>query len=142
MPKISNTALANTVTANDDFLITRNNVNSANSYRVKASTIATFVDSRGSANLGVVASGNVVLSINNGPIQQLTCNGTITIVSPNTDCKIELMIVNGEGANSVSFSGFQKELNGGVYANTQNNSYLVEVSRIKAISVYKLYELQ
>lgn len=142
MPKISNTTLSNTVSANDDFIITRYGVNSANTFRVKASTIAAYIDTRSSANLGIAASGNVVLSSNNGPIQYLTCNGTITIVSPNTDCKIDLMLVNGVGANSISFSGFRKELDGGVYANTANNSYLIEVTRIKSIAVFKVNDLQ
>lgn len=142
MPKISNTTLSNTVSANDDFIITRYGVNSANTFRVKANTIASFLDTRGSANLGVAASGNVVLSANNGPIQHLTCNGTITIVSPNTDCKIDLMLVNGTGANSVSFANFNRALLSDSYDNTSNNSFFIEITRIKSISVYKVNALQ
>lgn len=142
MAKISSEDLVNTVTANDDIIITRHNVNSANTHRAKVGTVARYMDTRGSANLGVVTSGNVALAANNGPLQYLTCNGTITILTPNTDCMIDLMIVNGSNANSVSFSGFQKEIDGDTYANTANNSYFIQITRIKSISVFKVNDLQ
>lgn len=142
MPKISNTTLSTTVQANDDLIIVRNNTNSANSMRIKANTMLQLADQRGSANLGIVSSGNVALSANNGPLQHLVCNGAITILAPNSDCQISLMVVNGTNAVSLSFANFTKQLTSDTYDTTVNSAFQVTVKVIKSLSSYKTEAMQ
>ena len=94
-------------------------------------------------NWGVI-NANVTMSASNGNYQYATTNAAFTWTAPTTDCAIDILITNGSGAGTITFSGFtvQSGGTGDTYATTNNNKYLVSVRRINSVSTYLIKALQ
>ena len=94
-------------------------------------------------NWGVI-NANVTMSASNGNYQYATTNAAFTWTAPTTDCAIDILITNGSGAGTITFSGFtvQSGGTGDTYATTNGNKYLVSVRRINSTSTYLIKALQ
>ena len=93
-------------------------------------------------NWGTV-SANITLNSSNGNYQYLTSNAAYTITAPTQDCAIDILLTNGSGAGTITFSGFTVgSSTGSAYATTNNNKYILSVRRINSISTYSWYALQ
>ena len=94
-------------------------------------------------NWGVI-SANVTMSASNGNYQYATTNAAFTWTAPTTDCAIDILITNGSGAGTITFSGFtvQSGGTGDTYATTNGNKYLISVRRINSTSTYLIKALQ
>ena len=94
-------------------------------------------------NWGVI-NANVTMSASNGNYQYATTNAAFTWTAPTTDCAIDILITNGSGAGTITFSGFtvQSGGTGDTYATTNSNKYLISVRRINSISTYLIKALQ
>lgn len=94
-------------------------------------------------NWGVV-SANITLNSANGNYQYFTSNAAYTITAPTQDCAIDILITNGTGASTITFSGFTVQTGGtgDTYATTASNQYLLSVRRINSVSTYVWKALQ
>ena len=94
-------------------------------------------------NWGVV-SANITLNSANGNYQYFTSNAAYTITAPTQDCAIDILVTNGTGAGTITFSGFtvQSGGTGDTYATTNANKYLLSVRRINSVSTYIWKALQ
>ena len=93
-------------------------------------------------NLGTV-SANITLGMSNGNYQYMTANAAFTITAPTSDGAIDVLVTNGAGAGTISFSGFTVgSSTGSTYATTNANKYILSVRRINAVSTYSWYALQ
>lgn len=95
-----------------------------------------------SYNLGT-GSGTVTINPRNGNYQYITNNGAFTLAAPATDCAIDLLVLNGATAGSITFSGFQVgSATGSTLTTTNGNEFIISIRRINSLSTYSIYALQ
>lgn len=94
-------------------------------------------------NIGVVSSGNTTPAPGNGNYQYMIANGAFTMVAPATDCAIDIYLLNGSAAGSITFSGYTvSAAPGSPYATTNANKYVLSIRRINSVSTYSWYAMQ
>jgi hypothetical protein len=94
-------------------------------------------------NLGVITTA---LTANGalGNYQYMTANAAFTLTAPTSDTAIDILVTNGTGAGTITFSGFTAPSGGGgdTYATTSSNRYLLMIRRINSIATYAWKALQ
>ena len=120
-------------------------VTSLNAVNPANITGGTFINgfSFTSYNAGVISSGTFTPSALNGNYQYYTANGAHTIATPTTDCALNILITNGTGAGTITFSGY----NVGPYTGDNltlisGNIFLINILRINGISSYMIKAYQ
>jgi hypothetical protein len=122
-------------------------INTTSTYIANLTSNGTSYVSNGfyvvAGNWGVV-SANITLNAANGNYQYLTSNAAYTITAPTQDCAIDILILNGSSAGSLTFSGFtiQSGGTGDTYATTASSQFILSVRRINGVSTYVWKALQ
>ena len=100
-------------------------------------------------NIGTISSGTVTPSAANGNYQYYTNNGAHTIASPSTDCAIDVYIINGASAGSVTLTTgtsagqwYVGSSTGSALTTTNGNIFLFSIRRINGYATYSIYALQ
>ena len=80
----------------------------------------------------------------NGNYQYANSNAAFTIAAPALDSSIDVLLTNGLGAGSITFSGYtvQSGGTGDTYATTNANRYLLSIRRLFGVSTYLWKALQ
>lgn len=101
------------------------------------------------AGANVATYGTWTPNPSNGNYQYANSNGAFTIAAPATDCAIEVLFSNGlgaagNGAGSITFSGFKVQSGGtgDAYTTAANNQYILTIKRINGIPTYLWKALQ
>jgi hypothetical protein len=96
-----------------------------------------------SVNLGT-GSGTVTLNPLLGNYQYITNNGAFTLANPSPDCAIDLMVINGASAGTITFTGFAVAAgNFGDPLTTANGSrFIISIRRIASFATYTIKALQ
>jgi len=94
-----------------------------------------------SYSLGTVTTGTVTPSAANGNFQHLTANGAFTLAPPSATCCIDIEVLNGASAGTITTSGFTK-VNGDTYATTNANKYIFHVVKTQNYSRLSIEALQ
>lgn len=94
-----------------------------------------------SYSLGTVTTGTVTPSVANGFFQHLTANGAFTLAPPSGACCIDIEVLNGASAGTITTSGFTK-VNGDAYATTNANKYIFHVEKTNGYSRLSVEALQ
>jgi hypothetical protein len=95
-------------------------------------------------NRGTVTTGNTYsVDPTLGNYQYYSSTGTHTLAAPTSDCAVDILLTNGVGASTITFSGFTVgSAVGSTYANTNGQRFIFSIRRINSISTYSLYALQ
>jgi hypothetical protein len=95
-------------------------------------------------SIGTLSSGSYTFNPVYGNYQYYTNNGAHTIVAPSTDCAIDVLILNGSSAGSITFSGFTLSATsfGDSYYTTAGQYYIISIRRINGIATYVNKALQ
>lgn len=94
-----------------------------------------------SFSLGTVTTGTVTPSAANGNFQHLTANGAFTLAPPSATCCIDIEVLNGASAGTITTSGFTK-VNGDTYATTNANKYIFHITKTNSYSRLSIEALQ
>lgn len=94
-----------------------------------------------SYSLGTVTTGTVTPSAANGNFQHLTANGAFTLAPPSATCCIDIEVLNGASAGTITTSGFTK-VNGDTYATTNTNKYIFHITKTNSYSRLSIEALQ
>lgn len=94
-----------------------------------------------SFSLGTVTTGTVTPSAANGNFQHLTANGAFTLAPPSATCCIDIEVLNGASAGTITTSGFTK-VNGDAYATTNANKYIFHITKTNSYSRLSIEALQ
>lgn len=94
-----------------------------------------------SYSLGTVTTGTVTPSAANGNMQHLTANGAFTLDPPSATCCIDIEVLNGASAGTITTSGFTK-VNGDTYATTNANKYIFHITKTNSYSRLSIEALQ
>ena len=94
-------------------------------------------------NLGTVSSGTVTPDAANGNNQYLTNNGAFTLAAPAADSNIDLDVLNGASAGSITFSGFTvSAVVGDALTTTNTNRFKISIRRVNGVSTYTIKAYQ
>lgn len=89
---------------------------------------------------GTKSSGTFTPDPVNGNYQYYTNGGAHTVAAPNSDCAIDILVINGaSGAGTITVSGFKTSnsgANGASYATTSNTWWILSIRRINSVSTY------
>ena len=78
-----------------------------------------------------------------GNYQYMVNAGSSIIQAPTSDCAIDIMITNGIGASSLTFSGYTVGPNtGDLFTTTNGHKFILSIRRINGISTYIVKALQ
>jgi len=91
---------------------------------------------------GVVSGGSITPNPSNGPKQVVVNNGAFQINATAEIGDLELRIINGSGAGSVTFSGFSKKWPSDTMATTDGNEYAVFIFGYGSKIAYLIKALQ
>lgn len=94
-----------------------------------------------SFSLGTVTTGTVTPSAANGNFQHLTANGAFTLAPPSATCCIDIEVLNGASAGTITTSGFTK-VNGDAYATTNALKYIFHITKTQNYSRLSIEALQ
>lgn len=94
-----------------------------------------------SYSLGTVTTGTVTPNAANGNFQHLTANGAFTLAPPSATCCIDIEVLNGASAGTITTSGFTK-VNGDTYATTNTNKYIFHITKTNSYSRLSIEALQ
>lgn len=94
-----------------------------------------------SYSLGTVTTGTVTPSVANGFFQHLTANGAFTLAPPAGACCIDIEVLNGASAGTITTSGFTK-VNGDTYATTNALKFIFHVEKTQNYSRLSIEALQ
>lgn len=97
-------------------------------------------------NLGT-GSGTVTPDPWFGNYQYITNNGAFTLAAPGSnDCAIDLLIINGASAGSITAGSGQGwtigTSLGGTFTTTNGHRFIVSIRKINGISTYSIYAMQ
>lgn len=90
-------------------------------------------------SIGTVSSGTTTPSAANGNYQYLTNGGAFTLAAPSSDCAIDLMVINGGSAGSITLSGFKTagtSVGGNTYATTASTWWILSIRRVNSVSTF------
>ena len=94
-----------------------------------------------SYSLGTVTTGTVTPSAANGNFQHLTANGAFTLAPPSATCCIDIEVLNGASAGTITTSGFTK-VNGDTYATTNALKFIFHITKTNSYSRLSIEALQ
>jgi len=94
-----------------------------------------------SYSLGTVTTGTVTPSAANGNFQHLTANGAFTLAPPSATCCIDIEVLNGASAGTITTSGFTK-VNGDTYATTNALKFIFHITKTYSYSRLSIEALQ
>jgi len=94
-----------------------------------------------SFSLGTVTTGTVTPSAANGNFQHLTANGAFTLAPPSATCCIDIEVLNGASAGTITTSGFTK-VNGDAYATTNALKFIFHITKTNSYSRLSIEALQ
>lgn len=94
-----------------------------------------------SYSLGTVTTGTVTPSVANGFFQHLTANGAFTLAPPSGACCIDIEVLNGASAGTITTSGFTK-VNGDTYATTNALKFIFHITKTNSYSRLSIEALQ
>lgn len=78
-----------------------------------------------------------------GNQQYYTNAGAHEIKPPASDCAIDLLVINGAGAGTITFSDFLVgSSTGDTYATTNGFRFLIQIRRVNALATYHIKALQ
>ena len=96
-------------------------------------------------NIGVVTS-NVTINAAAGNYQYMTANAAFTITGPSSDSAVDVLILNGSGAGSITMNAASFTANtqnsGDTYVTTSTYQFLLSIRRINGIATYVWKALQ
>jgi hypothetical protein len=91
-------------------------------------------------NIGATTTGlTVTPNPTNGNYQYMSANSTWTLAAPSSDCAIDILVTNGTGASTISFSGFKTPgagASGATYATTSGAFWVLSIRRLNSVSTY------
>jgi hypothetical protein len=94
-------------------------------------------------SIGTISSGgSATPDAANNNYQYLTNGSTgsnMTINAPSTDCAIDILVINGASAGTITFSGFKTPgtgAAGSTYATTASTWWVLSIRRVNSISTY------
>lgn len=94
-----------------------------------------------SYSLGTVTTGTVTPNAANGNFQHLTANGAFTLAPPSATCCIDIEVLNGASAGTITTSSFTK-VNGDTYATTNALKFIFHITKTNSYSRLSIEALQ
>lgn len=126
-------------------LVIGTNVQAYDANTVKANVAATFTKGHKHEvyDNGTLSSGTHTLNVDNGLQQKATCGGSFTLAAPASGDGFFmefLLTMDGTGGYTVTFSGFEKTINGSI-DNTAGAKNLIRVTRIDSNDAVEIVQL-